>query len=361
MPADVLTEIETVLAAAGEPLHYGEIARRVLARGAWTTTGRDPAGIVNANLSRHIGEQGPTARFERVGRGLVGLRAWSALGPNGMTSAVAPTPVPRVPDSADALPSPPESTMDDEHATLSFADAAERVLNQSAGQKPMHYREITQRALDLGLVQTRSQTPAVTLYAQIRAEIERSTKRGEAPRFVKVGPGLFVLSRWKRHGLAYEIERHNAAVRRRLHDRLLDMPPAAFEALIGQLLVKLGFAEVSVTNVSNDGGIDVRGTLVVGDVIRTRMAVQVKRWRSNVQAPIVQQVRGSLGAHEQGLIITTSNFSVGAQDEARRSNAVPVALMEGDQLVALLVQHDLGVRRDPHHLLELGEADEDAE
>ena len=59
-----------------------------------------------------------------------------------------------------------------------------------------------------------------------------------------------------------------------------------------------------VTGRSGDGGIDVRGTLVFGDVIRTRMAVQAKRWRGNAQAPIVQQVRGSLGTHDQRLIIT---------------------------------------------------------
>jgi restriction system protein len=56
--------------------------------------------------------------------------------------------------------------------------------------------------------------------------------------------------------------------------------------------------------------------MVTGDVIRTRMAVQVKRWKANVQSPTFQQVRGSLGAHEQGLIITTSDFSKGARAEA---------------------------------------------
>ena len=92
------------------------------------------------------------------------------------------------------------------------------------------------------------------------------------------------------------------------------MDPGDFEELIGTLLTKLGFEDVEVTARSNDGGIDVRGTLVTGDVIRTRMAVQVKRWKANVQTPIVQQVRGSLGTHEQGLIITTSDFSKGALD-----------------------------------------------
>ncbi len=111
--------------------------------------------------------------------------------------------------------------------------------------------------------------------------------------------------------MAFQIEQHNDEVRKKLHARLRTMSPADFEALIGQLLVALGFEDVERTPYSGDDGIDVRGTLVVGDVIRTRMAVQVKRWKKNVQSQVVQQVRGSLGTHEQGLIITTSDFSKG--------------------------------------------------
>lgn len=106
-----------------------------------------------------------------------------------------------------------------------------------------------------------------------------------------------------------------------------------------------------VTRAHKDGGIDVRGVLVVGDVIRTRMAVQVKRWKRNVQAPIVQQVRGALGTHDQGLIITTSDFGIGAKKEASRTDAVPVALMTGHQLVGLLIENEIGVRRLPRELL----------
>jgi len=103
----------------------------------------------------------------------------------------------------------------------------------------------------------------------------------------------------------------------------------------------------------------VRGTLVVGDVIHTRMAVQVKRWKKNVQRQEVQQLRGSLGAHEQGLIITTSDFSPAAREEAARSDATPVALMNGEQLVGLLVENGVGVRRTSHELVELGEGEDD--
>lgn len=133
----------------------------------------------------------------------------------------------------------------------------------------------------------------------------------------------------------------------------------SFKNLIGRLLAELGFEAVEVTRRSQDGGIDVRGTLVVGDVIRTQMAVQVKRWKlkNHVQAPVIQQVRGSLGTHEQGLVITTSDFSAGAKREAERPNAVPVALMSGEKLVELLAEYQVGIKRQAHDLFEIEEED----
>ena len=103
------------------------------------------------------------------------------------------------------------------------------------------------------------------------------------------------------------------------------------------------------------GGVDVRGTLVVGEAVRIRMAVQAKRWKHNVQAPTVQQLRGSLGAHEQGLIITTSDFSSGAKAEADRPDAAPVALMNGERLAALLAKHEIGARTESYKLFTLDE------
>jgi restriction system protein len=128
-----------------------------------------------------------------------------------------------------------------------------------------------------------------------------------------------------------------------------------FEDLVVRLLAETGFEDIDEPKRRNDGGIDVRGTLVVGDVIRTRIAVQAKCWKRgrNVHSPTVQQVRGSLGTHEQGLIITTSDFSDGAKTEAARPTAVPVALMNGRQLANLLVEYNIGVTRRTHDLIEL--------
>ena len=55
------------------------------------------------------------------------------------------------------------------------------------------------------------------------------------------------------------------------------------------------------------------------------------------------------------LIISTSDFSKGAKQEAERPDATPVALMNGEQLVALLVENEIGVRRTAFSLIEVGE------
>jgi restriction system protein len=322
----VLDAIQVVLEQVGTPLNYRELTRRVLQGQLWHTTGKTPADTVCARLAVDITQRGSASRFQRTAKGMFALRAWGLPDYDGRTSrgrtgrhrqqqsAPSTAALPAVPAASAALAVSPSTAK-----ALSFSDAAESVLAQYAGKKPMHYRALTERALELGLVKTARRTPEATLYAQILTENARRTRQGKSPRFVKQGRGYVGLASWQGQGLAGQIAQHNAQVRQHLHTRLKAMPPEVFEALIGQLLVALGFEDVEVTARAGDGGIDVRGTLVVGDVIRTRMAVQVKRWKHNVQAPIIQQVRGALGAHEQGLIITTSDFSSGARDEARRA------------------------------------------
>jgi restriction system protein len=374
----VLDAVEQVLSEAGRPLAAREIARRAIDRGLWQTEGKTPHDTVHARLAVDISKRGAASRFERVAPGTFALRAQAipdatATVPpaeifptNSTGEASVPSDTTEGPAVPQLLGAPPLPVLDGKSepideiptTTMSFTDATEHVLRHESAGQPMHYRAITQRALGLGLLRTAGHTPEATLYAQVLTEIDRKERRGEAPRFVKLGKGLIDLARLAPRGLAAQIEQQNREVRKALHARLQRLSPGEFETLIGELLVKVGFADVEVTRLSGDNGIDVRGTLVVGEVIRTRMAVQVKRWKANVQAPEVQKVRGSLGTHDQGLIITTSDFSAGARTEAARPNAVPVALMNGEQLVALLVQHDIGVRRRDHVLLELVDGDE---
>ena len=337
---DLLKAIEEVLKSAHEPLHARVIAKRAISGGLWKSSGKTPEATIRARLYSDIKKKGEASAFDKVSPQTFALRN-SALEANDL-EAVPPV----VEDTAN--PSPV-------NAGLPFIDCAQKVLEEFGGKKPMHYKEITEKALQKGWLVTSGKTPQATMYAQVITEIKRQQKRGERPRFVKHGRGYVGLSQWMGRGLAFQIEQHNHQVRIALRKRLLAMKPGEFEELVSQLLVEMGFEMVEVTKLSGDGGIDVRGTLVVGDVVRIKMAVQVKKWKlkNNIQTPVVQQVRGSLGAHEQALIITTSDFSPGAVKEAAQTDKTPIALMNGEQFVMLLMEHGIGVHRSTPDLFDI--------
>jgi restriction system protein len=340
-----LTASEKVLKEAGKPLSCREISDIALAKGYWETSGKTPWATIGAQIYIDINKHGAASRFIKAGPDSF------ALNPN---PAATSKPLPK------AAKQPKSKSAAKDGKTLSFTQAAEKILATYGKKEPMHYRAITKKALELGMLNTEGQTPEATMYAQIITEIRRHKSRGEQPRFIQHKGGFVSLSTWMGKGLAFDIAQHNKKVRAEILKRLISMGATDFEHFVSELLAKVGFEELKVTPPSKDGGIDVRGVLVVGEVIRTKMAVQVKKWnKGNVQAPHVQQVRGSLGAHEQGLIITTSDFSKGAKDEATRADAVPVALMNGEQLVALMVQHEVMVVRRPHDILDLSLTDGD--
>jgi hypothetical protein len=59
-----------VLQEAGEPLHYAEIARRIVQAKLWQTNGRTPENTVNRDINQEITHRGKLARFVRLGDGM---------------------------------------------------------------------------------------------------------------------------------------------------------------------------------------------------------------------------------------------------------------------------------------------------
>ncbi len=146
-------------------------------------------------------------------------------------------------------------------------------------------------------------------------------------------------------------------VRDSLRDLLLDIDSYAFEHVIQQLLDEMGYVDTEVTSASNDKGVDVLGTIKVG-ITEVREVVQVKRVRSNVQRPVLDQLRGSLHRFNavRGTIICTSGFSKGTREAAFEPGAAPITLIDGETLIQLLIDHGIGVRK---RKLELWELDAD--
>ena len=232
--------------------------------------------------------------------------------------------------------------------------AAEIALKQLG--KPSSAREITDYILQHKLWKTSGKTPDATIGARIYEDF-----KSEKPIFLLVGRGVVALKEWYSASQsesnidssktnvseAEENSYCNASeVKKILRDRLINMSPSAFEHLIGKLLEAIGF-QAAVTKASHDGGVDVRGELVIDNVIRVKMSVQAKKYKigNNVQAPVVQQLRGSVNTVEleRGLLITTSDFTKGAYQEAEAYGKANIDLMNGEKLVELLLKYEIGV------------------
>ena len=326
-----------VLQEADKPLHVKEITEGIFKGDLWKSEGKTPVATVSAHLYTDIKKHGDQSTFIKVAPQTFFLRE---------------APRVQICDVKSKESNAKISSISDK-TTYSFLEAAEKVLEHFGNRNSMHYRNITDKALEQGWLKTCGKTPEATMNAQLVTELKRSKASGEPGRFIRTSPGSYSLVKWLGIGLPDQISRHNREIRKKLLSRLMDLTPAQFEELIGQLLAEIGFESIEVSKYRSDGGIDVRGTLLISHVVRIKMAVQVKRWKHNITSPIVQQVRGSLGVHEQGLIITTSNFSTGAIKEANQPDKTPVALMNGKQLVTLLIEYNIGVHRISHDLFEL--------
>jgi hypothetical protein len=238
---------------------------------------------------------------------------------------------------------------------LSLADKAEDILRRHSKGAPMHYRRLTEIGVEEGLIVPGGATPEASLNSAVTQDIRRRARAGDVQRFRSHGRGFFSLHR-PADPLRGAVDSKNREVRTRLREALGESHPQAFEELVGELLVAIGFEDVTVTRYVGDKGIDLRARLVVGGVTDVRTAIQVKRYTSgSIGGPAVRELRGGLGPHERGLIITLSTFSNDARREAAEPDRSPISLVDGDQLMDLLIAHEVGVSASHVTILELDE------
>jgi len=225
---------------------------------------------------------------------------------------------------------------------MQFKDAAYKVLKQAG--KPLHYNEITERALASNLLETAGQTPHATMGALLYTDTLKPAsrfRRGDEK-------GAFTLKAPAPIGIHQQIENLQTKVRGDLLKYLLEMPPQKFEELIRSLLEEMGFDEAETTSYSNDKGVDVRGVLRTNPLSTVKVAIQAKRWKNNVGSSVVRDLRGSLKVAdaEQGLIITPSDFTPDAKLEAQAEGKTPITLINGSELVDLLIQYQVGIKQE---------------
>lgn len=151
------------------------------------------------------------------------------------------------------------------------------------------------------------------------------------------------------------VKSHEQEARKELRDRLMAMEPKQFEIFAGQLLQALGFTDVQITGRSGDGGVDGHGSLKLG-VVRVKGAFQFKRWQHNVPRPEIDKFRGAIqGYYDQGIFITTSDFTEEAKQVSTRPGGVPIMMISGEGIVDVMLEKGLGVRKEPLSVLWLDE------
>jgi restriction system protein len=126
---------------------------------------------------------------------------------------------------------------------------------------------------------------------------------------------------------------------------LLEIPPDGFERLCQRLLRESGFEKVQITGKSGDGGLDGIGILQVNAFVSFKVLFQCKRYAGSVSASQVRDFRGAMmGRADKGIILTTGSFTADARKEAVRDGVPPIELVDGEKLIDMFEQLELGLK-----------------
>ncbi|WP_026262555.1 restriction endonuclease [Spirosoma panaciterrae] len=134
-----------------------------------------------------------------------------------------------------------------------------------------------------------------------------------------------------------------------LLDKVISLPPAFFEKLVVELLVRMGYGGSikdagKAVGKSGDEGID--GTIKEDKLGLDIIYIQAKRWKPGniVGRPEIHKFIGALAGQgaKKGIFITTSSFTREALEYVPR-NETKIVLIDGEQLAQLMIDYNLGV------------------
>ena len=163
-------------------------------------------------------------------------------------------------------------------------------------------------------------------------------------KYASLIPGRVVTSR--QTDLLRSAKSISQDARERLGNYLEKMNPYKFEHLVQLLLEEMGYSNVQVTSPSNDKGVDVVADIELG-ISSVHEVVQVKRTPGSINRVILDQLRGSLHRFKamRGTIITIGTFSAGAKGASLEQGAPPITLIDGEKLLDLLTQYEIGLSK----------------
>lgn len=178
---------------------------------------------------------------------------------------------------------------------------------------------------------------ALAIFKRVHAEFQNS----EVPSTEEVSEGEVIEDSIAPNDSAVS---EDASYRKKLLELLLALPPEGFERLCQRLLRESGFEQVTVTGRSGDGGIDGQGILQINPFVSFKVLFQCKRYTGSVTVSQVRDFRGAMmGRADKGIILSTGTFTSEAQKEAVRDGVPPIELVNGEKLLDMFEQLELGL------------------
>ena len=141
------------------------------------------------------------------------------------------------------------------------------------------------------------------------------------------------------------VEKGIETLNRQLTDELLtkirEIDPYRFEEVVADLLTAMGYGQLTVTQKSNDGGID---AVVNEDKLGLdKILVQAKRYKEDniVNELAIRNFAGALATRnvKKGIFVTTSSYS---QKAIEAVAGMQVVLVDGDTLAKLMIDNNIG-------------------
>ena len=140
---------------------------------------------------------------------------------------------------------------------------------------------------------------------------------------------------------------HRDKLKTDLLQKIIDNSPDFFEELVLDLLVKMGYADsradAKSVGRSGDGGID--GIINQDKLGLDVIYVQAKRQQNNIGVGLVRDFTGALDSRGalKGIFITTSDFTRDAKKFVEELSSRRIILIDGKQLVQLMIDHNVGI------------------
>jgi restriction system protein len=140
-----------------------------------------------------------------------------------------------------------------------------------------------------------------------------------------------------------------------LLERVKQSSPSFFEILVVDLLLKLGYGGSRIDagqaiGRTGDDGID-------GEINEDKLGldvvyIQAKKWQNPIGRPDIQAFVGSLEGKKsrKGVFITTSKFTVDAEDYVKRIEK-KIVLIDGERLTQLMIDNGVGVAEESRYVV----------